>query len=92
MTTPIDRLKEEIDVGEVLELLGGEVVGRGYDRWVQARCPFHGSDRNPSASIHRGLGRFVCHTCDVRGSIIDLALEHLGTEDVRKAVEWLTSL
>ncbi len=46
--------------------------------WRKVSCPSdwhaHG-DRNPSASVHLGIGRFVCFGCTLRGDGFDLMLE-----------------
>lgn len=84
----VRRLKEEIPIEIVLRRMGGEVLGGSWDRWAPALCGFHG-DTNPSARVHRGFGRFKCFVCDVRGDIVDLAMEWLGTKDFRRAMTWL---
>lgn len=40
------------------------------------RCPFHGVDRNPSASYNPTLQRFRCHQCGVAGDGYDLIQEN----------------
>jgi hypothetical protein len=35
--------------------------------WVGVRCPFHGPDRNPSASINPAISFFRCFSCGVAG-------------------------
>jgi len=50
--------------------------------WQKIRCPnvaAHGhADRNPSASIHLGAGKFHCFACGLRGDGFDLMLEIEG--------------
>lgn len=51
------RIKEAVDIRQVVELYGVTPNSRGV-----ARCPFH-DDRHPSASLRKG--RFHCYVCDL---------------------------
>ena len=81
--------KREVDIEDVIEELGGTVQRGSFSTgWHPARCPFH-QDKNASASVNPMLGRMVCHSCDFRGDVIDLAKEHLTTQDMKEALDWL---
>lgn len=61
------------DIVAVLEAYGTHVphtVG-----WAAVHCPFH-ADRNASASVHAGYGKYNCHSCGMRGDAWDLIREH----------------
>lgn len=61
---------------DVLIHYGGDPPSKGSG-WAPVRCPFHGSDRNPSASVHEGAQRFCCHTCMERSEdAIGLVMWH----------------
>lgn len=61
-------------IAPVLEELGGDQVprvrGTGY---AKMRCPFHGPDKTPSASVSQ-YG-FRCFTCGKSGDAISLIRE-----------------
>jgi hypothetical protein len=40
-------------------------------RWWRARCPFH-DDQHPSFWLDRERGLWGCHTCGIRGDVINL--------------------
>ena len=59
-----------------------------HDRtgWQKVSCFYeaghpHG-DRNPSASVHLGKGRYNCFACGIRGDIYDLMHELYGWDFV----------
>jgi hypothetical protein len=52
--------------------------------WAKVHCVFHGPDKEPSLSIHRG-GGFRCFACDAKGSDV-LEFEHLRTGRDRRAI------
>lgn len=87
MGSAITRLKEELNINELLGFLGVIVPFR--TGWVSCRCPFH-NDRVASAAVNSTKGRFKCHACDASGDVVDLAKLYLGTSDTREAITWLT--
>jgi hypothetical protein len=52
--------------------------------WAQVNCVFHGPDREPSLSLHRG-GGFSCLACGAHGGDV-LEFEHLRTGRDRRAI------
>ena len=52
--------------------------------WAQVNCCFHGPDREPCLSLHRG-GGFNCFACGAHGGDI-LEFEHLRTGRDRRAI------
>lgn len=48
-------------IAAIVENYAGDVTYRGG--WSPMCCPFHGHDRNPSASINHSAQRFHCHVC-----------------------------
>ena len=69
-----------------LESLDVEIPA-GYGN-VQIRCPFHGADKNPSASVNVDLGLFRCFTCGLAGDTYKLLMsqEGLGFADAKRRV------
>lgn len=92
----IQHLKEDITIDEVVVYLGGQIPHQGgsWASWIPVKCPFH-QDADASASLNRQIGRFKCHACDSpradgkAGDILDLAMEHLQSHDVKQAMAWL---
>jgi hypothetical protein len=77
-------------IAAVVEHYAGDVTYRGG--WSPMACPFHGNDRNPSASIHHGAQRFCCHTCMERSEdAIGLVMWQEGCE-FKAAVEICESI
>lgn len=74
------------DLAAILLHYGGEVIPDSMqDRgWFKYKCPFHG-DRMPSASVNTIIQVFKCHTCDMKGSAIDLIIKEDGL-DFKSAV------
>lgn len=60
-------------IADVLRELGATDVPDGSG-WVKMRCPFHGADRRPSASVNHDpdVGGFYCHTCGRSGDGLKL--------------------
>ena len=68
------RLRAEITMTEVLDLLGFVIVERRGDQ-VRGQCPFHepsphGKHRSFSANLRRHL--FHCFKCGAAGNALDL--------------------
>lgn len=89
MTYSIDELKAEIDIRDVLEGCGA-VIQNGWQQNEQPMfCPFHLNRNTPAASVNHMRGVFYCYSCGAGGSVVDAAMLHLGTKDVREACDWL---
>jgi DNA primase len=68
-----DRLRAEITMQQVLQLLGFEsLYGRG-DQWY-GHCPLRDcpSSRRPSFSVNVATGRYHCHRCRHHGHQLEL--------------------
>ena len=68
-----DRLRREITMVEVLNLLGFHPTQRRGDQW-HGPCPVHGSTsaRSRTFSVNVTLGRYHCHKCRSRGHQLEL--------------------
>jgi DNA primase len=65
----------EIPVRPILEFLGADL---GSERNGKIRCPFHGDDRHPSASVKEFY--YKCFACDAHGDAVRLLVEQGGLE------------
>jgi DNA primase len=67
------RLRREITMEEVLNLLGFVPSRRTGDQW-SGRCPLHESQsgRRTSFSVNVTLRRYHCHACDSQGNQLEL--------------------
>jgi DNA primase len=68
-----DKLRTQITMKQVLDLLGFEPSQRTGDQWY-GPCPLHDS---PSArprcfSVNVAIGRYHCHRCHSQGHQIEL--------------------
>ena len=68
-----NRLRAEITMAQVLDLLGFEPVGRSGAQWY-GRCPLHegSSKRSRCFSVNVSLGRYYCHRCHSHGNPLEL--------------------
>jgi DNA primase len=68
-----DRLRTDIPIGQVLDLLGFQPVSRSGPQWY-GRCPLHESTsrRSRCFSVNVALGRYYCHRCHSHGNQLDL--------------------
>lgn len=68
-----DRLRAEISMEQVLDLLAFERVGGSGLQWY-GRCPLHESTskRSRCFSVNLAIGRYYCHRCHSHGNAIDL--------------------
>jgi DNA primase len=68
-----DRLRREITMEQVLQLLGFEPSRRQGDQWY-GRCPLHDSPsgRKPCFSVNVALKRYYCHRCHRGGNQLEL--------------------
>ena len=68
-----ERLRREITMAEVLNLLGFQPTQRRGDQW-HGPCPVHGSTsaRSRTFSVNVALGRYRCHKCRSRGNQLEL--------------------
>ena len=67
------RLRSEIAMEQVLDLLGFAPVSRSGVQWYGA-CPLHESRsvHRRSFSVNVALGRYYCHGCRSRGNQLEL--------------------
>jgi hypothetical protein len=95
-TLTIAQIKEEVGVQEVLLELGGSIPYTGaWGEWVPVRCYAHRDD-NPSGSMNRGAGMYICHQCGApgrengkAGDIVDMAKDHLQSDSITEAISWI---
>lgn len=64
-------------ISVIFRALGGE-CGDHRSGKQKVRCPFHGSDRRPSAQIDFDNNRFRCFACDASGDALDLLVTQEG--------------
>jgi len=65
----------EIPVRPILEFLGADLTS---ERNGKIRCPFHGDDRHPSASVKDFY--YKCFACDAHGDAARLLHDQGGLE------------
>ena len=68
-----NRLRAEITMAEVLDLLGFEAVARSGVQWYGC-CPLHEAPAKGQRyfSANLALGRYYCHRCHSHGNAIEL--------------------
>jgi len=68
-----NRVRTEITMEQVLDLLGFEPSHRRGDQWY-GRCPLHDSTtrRSRQFSVNVATGRYCCHRCHSRGNQLEL--------------------
>ena len=68
-----DRLRAEITMQEVLELLGFAPTRCRDDQWY-GRCPLPGCppSQRPCFSVNVAMGRYCCHRCHRHGHQLEL--------------------
>lgn len=68
-----DRLRAEISMQQVLDLLGFEPSRRTGDQWY-GPCPLHEQPHRArcSFSVNVAAGRYCCHRCRSQGNQLEL--------------------
>lgn len=68
-----NRLRAEIPMKQVLDLLQFVPVARKGDQWY-GRCPLHDSTstRSRAFSVNLETGRYYCHRCHSHGNQLEL--------------------
>jgi len=68
-----DKLRRQITMRQVLDLLGFKPCQRTGDQWY-GRCPLHESPRNHHRcfSVNVVIGRYHCHRCHSQGHQLEL--------------------
>jgi len=68
-----DRLRTQITMRQVLDLLGFTPSQRAGDQWY-GPCPLHASavGRQRCFSVNVAIGRYYCHRCHSRGHQLEL--------------------
>ena len=76
-----ERVRREITMEQVLNLLGFEPSRRSGEQWY-GHGPLHETRarRRGSFSVHVGQGRYTCHGCQSHGNPLELwaAATHLS--------------
>jgi DNA primase len=79
-----DKLRKEITMEEVLNLLDFEPSSRSGAQW-HGPCPVHrsSSTRSRTLSVNLSTRRYYCHKCHSKGNQIELwaAIKHLPIYD-----------
>ena len=65
------RIKQEVTMRSVLELIGWNPVGRRGDR-ARGRCPIHQGQREDTFHVDLARNIFHCFACHAHGDVIDL--------------------
>ena len=65
------RIKQEVTMQSVLELIGWKPAGHRGDR-VRGRCPIHRGEREDTFHVDFGRNIFHCFACHGHGDVIDL--------------------
>ena len=88
-----DRLRTEITMQQVLQLLGFEPVRCRGDQWY-GRCPLHDCPpaRRPTFSVNVPMGRYYCHRCHRHGHQIELWAAATGLRLYPAAIDLCTAL
>jgi DNA primase len=68
-----NRLRAEITMAQVLDLLAFDPVARSGAQWY-GRCPLHEAPakRQRFFSVNLALGRYYCHRCHSHGNHLEL--------------------
>jgi CHC2-type zinc finger protein len=68
-----DKVRTEITIEQVLNLLGFQPWARSGVRWYGS-CPLHESPpgRHRCFSVNVALGRYFCHRCHSQGNPLEL--------------------
>lgn len=69
-----NRLRAEISMIQVLDLLGFQPVTRSGCQWY-GRCPVHAAASSGNSrcfSVNLRLGRYYCHGCHSHGNPLEL--------------------
>ena len=71
-----NRLRHEITMEQVLDLLGFECIRRRADQWY-GYCPLHESEpkHRRALSVNVAMGCYYCHKCRSRGDQFKLWAE-----------------
>jgi CHC2-type zinc finger protein len=88
----LEDLKAEISLEDVLIECGAEFetgTGYGWRSEVPFKCPFHYNVNTAAAEMNTMKGVFHCFACGAGGTVIDAALLHLQTSDIKEAAAWL---
>jgi DNA primase len=68
-----DRMRAEITMEQVLNLLGFDPSNRSGVQW-HGSCPLHdsGAGRHRCFSVNVAIGRYYCHRCHSHGNQLEL--------------------
>lgn len=75
-----NRLRHEISMQQVLDLLGFQCTRRRGDQW-HGLCPIHESEpkHRTAFSVNVAMGCYYCHKCGSRGDQFTLWAESTQT-------------
>ena len=88
-----DRVRTEITMREILQLLGFQPNRARGDQWY-GRCPLPGcsSSRRSCFSVNVNLGRYCCHRCRHHGHPLELWAAATGLPLHRAAIDLYATL
>jgi len=88
-----DRLRAEITMQQVLQLLGFEPARCPGDQWY-GRCPLRDCppSRRPCFSVNVAIGRYYCHRCHRHGHQIELWAAATGLRLYPAAIDLCAAL
>lgn len=70
MENPAQKVRERVNIGEVLALYGLQATRAGF-----LHCPFHSGDRSPSLKIYSEQNTWHCFGCGKGGTVLDFVME-----------------
>lgn len=85
----LDDIKAEVSIEDVLIEAGARIQTSAWTQDQPVWCPFHLNTDTPAGSMSLVKGVYFCFGCGVGGSVIDVAMAHLGTDSVKDAADWL---
>ena len=88
-----DRLRAEITMRQVLQLLGFQSTRCRGDQWY-GRCPLRDCppSRRPCFSVNVAMGRYYCHRCHRHGHQIELWAAATGLRLYPAAIDLCAAL
>lgn len=82
-----EHFRSDIDIAEVADLLGIEMVGKGGTFF----CPSHNDTNNPSAKIRPKSNTWHCFTCGAGGTCLDL-VQAVNGGTILEAAQYLEAV
>lgn len=69
----IVRASKEVPILSILDRYN--ITGKRTGNGVQISCPFHGSDKHPSAHVYESSNKFWCFTCHSLLSVVEFVAQ-----------------